>query len=190
MESTFARLLADDSVVVRFPSGPDGRLIDSAGRSAEFGDAPNRTRVEIRRSGSAIAYIEADADRADLHAIADGFGSAARIAIDNERLRAEILAHLIALGQSRERIVEAADMQRRRTERDLHDGAQSALVGLLYALTARARSVDADWASEDITLLDDATSALRALVASLARSPTECIRRISATPGLQEAIRS
>ena len=87
VESTFANLLADDSVEIRFPSGD--RLIDSAGRLAEFGAAPHRTRVEIRRGGAPVAYLEADADRADLRAITDGFGSAARIAMDNERWGAD-----------------------------------------------------------------------------------------------------
>jgi signal transduction histidine kinase len=61
-------------------------------------------------------------------------GSAARLAIENERLQAEALAQLSELQESRARIVAAGDDVRRRLERDLHDGAQQRLVALSFAL--------------------------------------------------------
>ena len=66
-------------------------------------------------------------------------GSAARLAVENEALRAEAMAQLHALQASRARIVETADATRRRLERDLHDGAQQRLLALSYDLrVARA----------------------------------------------------
>src|SRR5207237_7388954 len=67
-------------------------------------------------------------------AFEDQIGSAARLAVENERLQAEALAQLIELRESRERIVQAGDAIRRRLERDLHDGAQQRLVALSFAL--------------------------------------------------------
>ena len=61
-------------------------------------------------------------------------GSAARVAIDNERLEAVLLAHLRELRESRARIVEAGDATRRRLERDLHDGVQQRLLALTFDL--------------------------------------------------------
>jgi signal transduction histidine kinase len=61
-------------------------------------------------------------------------GEAARFALDNERLQAEVRAQLDEVRASRARIVEAADAERRRVERDLHDGAQQRLVTLSLAL--------------------------------------------------------
>jgi signal transduction histidine kinase len=69
----------------------------------------------------------------------------------NERRRA-----LEDVRQSRTRIVEAADLERRRLERDLHDGAQARLVSLSYSLgLALARL-----GSEEPELADTLTGAL------------------------------
>jgi signal transduction histidine kinase len=60
--------------------------------------------------------------------------SAARLALQNEQLQAEVYAQLEELRASRARIVEAADDERRQLERDLHDGAQQRIVALSLAL--------------------------------------------------------
>jgi signal transduction histidine kinase len=61
-------------------------------------------------------------------------GSAARLALENERLQAEVRASLEEVRASRARILEAADAGRRRLERDIHDGAQQRLVALGLAI--------------------------------------------------------
>jgi signal transduction histidine kinase len=61
-------------------------------------------------------------------------GSAARLALENERLQAEVRASLEEVRASRARILEAADAERRRLERDIHDGAQQRLVALGLAI--------------------------------------------------------
>jgi signal transduction histidine kinase len=61
-------------------------------------------------------------------------GSAARFALENERLHAELRSQLEELRESRARIVRAGDDERRRLERDLHDGAQQRLLGIGMAL--------------------------------------------------------
>jgi signal transduction histidine kinase len=69
--------------------------------------------------------------------------AASSLAIDNERLKADLRARLEELRVSRLRIVEAADAARRRIERDLHDGAQQQLVSLslqLRVLKARLKT--------------------------------------------------
>jgi signal transduction histidine kinase len=59
---------------------------------------------------------------------------AARLAIENEALRAEVLTQLGQLRESRARIVATADESRRRLERDLHDGAQQRLLSVVLDL--------------------------------------------------------
>jgi signal transduction histidine kinase len=61
-------------------------------------------------------------------------GAAARLALENERLQAELRVQLAELRASRARIVTAGDEERRRLERDLHDGAQQRLLSLGPAL--------------------------------------------------------
>ena len=73
---------------------------------------------------------ELDATPELVHAAA----SAAALALDNERLKADLRARLEELRHSRRRIVEAADDARRQIERDLHDGAQQQLVSLALDL--------------------------------------------------------
>jgi signal transduction histidine kinase len=73
--------------------------------------------------------------------------AAAALALDNERLKADLRARVEELRVSRVRIVEAADTARRRLERDLHDGAQQQLVSLaldLRLLKSRVRGTDAE----------------------------------------------
>ena len=77
-----------------------------------------------------------------MHAV----GGAAALALENERLTADLRATVSELRASRARIVESADNARRQIERDLHDGAQQRLVALALTLRmARARrSTDDD----------------------------------------------
>ena len=64
----------------------------------------------------------------------------ARLGLVNERLRAQRAAQLADLRASRLRLVESADEERRRLERDLHDGAQQRLVSLALALRRPVRN--------------------------------------------------
>ncbi len=57
-----------------------------------------------------------------------------RLAVENAHLQVQLRAQLEEVQQSRARLVEAADSERRRLERDLHDGAQQQLVNLLLSL--------------------------------------------------------
>ena len=89
--------------------------------------------------------------------LVDSVGAAAALALDNERLEAELRARLEELRASRARIVEAGDSERRRLERDLHDGAQQRLVALALTLRlGRDRAEDA----EQRQLLDKALEEL------------------------------
>ena len=81
------------------------------------------------------------------------------------RLDAELVARLSDLRASRARLVDAGDRERRRLERDLHDGAQSRLVTVTLLLGRARMLVDAD--PEASTLLDRAPSELRTGLAEL-----------------------
>ncbi len=71
---------------------------------------------------------------------------AVRLTADNERLRDEVDRQLVEVAASRSRILDAGDAERRRIERDLHDGAQQRLVtiGLALRLTEARLGQDAD----------------------------------------------
>jgi signal transduction histidine kinase len=81
------------------------------------------------------------------------------------RLDAELRARLEELRASRARLVQAGDAERRRLERDLHDGAQSRLVALAVLLGHARKRVAAD--AEAATLLDRAQSELKTSLGEL-----------------------
>jgi signal transduction histidine kinase len=82
-----------------------------------------------RRDTSALGLL-------DDPVLVDEVARAARLPLANDRLRADAEARLALLHASRKRIVVAANAERQRLERNLHDGAQQRLVGLAVALRA------------------------------------------------------
>jgi signal transduction histidine kinase len=95
-----------------------------------------------------------------------GVGAAAALAQENERLVAELRARVKELRVSRARIVEAGLAERRRLERDLHDGAQQRLVSLVLGLRMIEKRLDEDPASAR-RLLEMAGSELEAALREL-----------------------
>lgn len=91
-----------------------------------------------------------------------------RLALDNERLESELREQLAAVTESRQRIVAAAEDERRRVERDLHDGAQQRLVGVMLALQRARGTADSDVARVELrdqldAAINETTEAIREL---------------------------
>jgi len=92
--------------------------------------------------GDRLAVIVHEEDLLDQPALLEAAGSAARLALENARLQAELRAQLVELRESRARILRAGDDERRRLERDLHDGAQQRLLALGMGLQMLHAHVD------------------------------------------------
>ncbi len=106
---------------------------------------PTARWPESRAATARVALVLHDPALVSEPELARALGSAARLSVENEALRAEAMAQLHALQTSRARIVETADSARRRLERDLHDGAQQRLLALSYDLRlARTGAADDD----------------------------------------------
>ena len=88
----------------------------------------------VERDDTRIAALIHDASLAEEPQLVGAVTSAAGIALENERLQADLRARLSDLRASRARIVEAGDSARRKLERDLHDGAQQRLVSISIVL--------------------------------------------------------
>lgn len=116
----------------------NGRWVDASG--VDHDPPSGRRTADLRREGKPIAMVVGLGEgSAGLETI----GAAARLAIDNERLRAGISANLRDLRAARLRLVEAGDDERRRIERNLHDGMQQSLLVLQYELgLAATRAAD------------------------------------------------
>jgi signal transduction histidine kinase len=102
------------------------------------------------------------------------------------QLDAELRARLEELRASRARLVEAGDAERRRLERDLHDGAQSRLVGLSMLL----RSVRGRTEGEVAELLDRAQEELQTSLAELRELARGIHPAVLSERGLEPALQA
>lgn len=137
LRDALAATLADPSLQLAYPL-QDERLVDARGQPVELeGEV-----TPIVHAGREVALLAHRPGFLDDPALVEEVAAAARLALENERLQAETRAQLEDLRASRSRIVETGDAERLRLERDLHDGAQQRLVGLLLELRlARSRMV-------------------------------------------------
>ena len=88
----------------------------------------------LEPGGERLAVLVHDPSLLEEPELVEAVGAAACLALENSRLQAELRAQLAEVRASRARIVEAGDAERRRLERDLHDGAQQRLLGIRLAL--------------------------------------------------------
>jgi len=137
--------LGDPSLELAFWLPERGGWVDEAGAPVALpGDGSARTCTTIEHEGRPLATIVHDVSLAEQSDLVRAVGGAASLALENERLDAELRANLHELRASRARIVESADAARRRIERDLHDGAQQQLVAILLALRMTRSRVESD----------------------------------------------
>ena len=113
---------------------------------------PGRWLTEIRDEDRHVAAIEHDATLRDEPAFIEPAGSFARIAFEGERLVERTAGMLREVTDSRARLIAAADGERRRIARDLHDGAQQRLVALRIELELAAAEAEHDSAEQAATL--------------------------------------
>jgi signal transduction histidine kinase len=162
--------------------------VDANGRPvAEPVAGPGRAITALVRDGRRIAVVSHTAALPDLE---PELGAAVRLALDNERLQAEALAQLDQLRASRVRIVETGDAERRRLERDLHDGAQQRLLALSYDLRLARAQAQADDDSQTRSLLTQATDQAQAALSELRELAHGIYPAILAEAGLTPALAS
>jgi signal transduction histidine kinase len=117
-------------------------------------------------------------------------GAAAGMAIENERLHAEVRAQLDEVRSSRARLVQAGDDERRRLERDLHDGAQQRLLTLAIALRRADRQLACGEPAELAGTLAGASRELRAAIDELRELARGIHPTVLTEAGLGPALRS
>jgi signal transduction histidine kinase len=190
LRAALAKTLADPSLEVAYAIEEDGRWVDADGRPValprpEGGRAPRATTA-IESDGVPIAALIHDP--ALEPGLVRAVGAAGGMAIANERLRAEVRAQLEEVRTSRQRIVEAGDRERRRVERNLHDGAQQRLVTLSLSLAMLRDRVahDHDTGQAVAEIGED----LRQAIAELRELARGIHPAILSEDGLEAAVRS
>jgi signal transduction histidine kinase len=129
--------LGDRSVLVSYWVEERGQWVLGDGRVSE----PPAHAVEVRRGGVPVARIDVDGARTDRELL-EAVAATATPELDNARLRAAISLQLVEVNESRARIAAAQMAERRRSERNLHDGAQQRLLAM--ALQLQAAQVNGD----------------------------------------------
>jgi signal transduction histidine kinase len=145
LRAALAEALGDPSVELAYWLPDSRQFVDAEGRPVEL-PAPGTGRAvsSVDRDGRRIAAIVHDPTLLDDPERVREAGAAAALALENERLEAELRAKVEEVRASRSRLVEVGWRQRRRLERDLHDGAQQRLVSLALTLRMARDRLGAD----------------------------------------------
>ena len=135
LRDALAEALADPSLELVYWLPESTRFVDASGRPFSLPhQGSGRAVMPVERDGETIAAIVYDASLTGARDHVRAVGAAAALALQNERLDAELRAKLEELRASRERMLRIGLEERRRLERNLHDGAQQRLVSLALNL--------------------------------------------------------
>jgi signal transduction histidine kinase len=131
-----ADALGDSSLELIFWLDDKGKWVDAEGHVVELprNDHPARAWTAVELEGRPVGAILHDVTLSEEPELLRSVAAAAGLAMENERLQAQLRARVEELRASRARIVEAGTQERRRLERNLHDGAQQRLVALSLTL--------------------------------------------------------
>lgn len=167
LRDALRRSLADPTLRLAYWVSETRGFVDIRGRPFELPwEGSSQVATMVERDGRPVAALVHDASLRDAPELLEAVTSAAGLALENERLHAELRARVDDLRESRARIVEAGDAERRRLERNLHDGAQQRLV----AMSLHLRLVEARLATDPeaaapivVQLREELTEALEEL---------------------------
>jgi signal transduction histidine kinase len=150
VQQALRRALRDPSLRVSYWASAQAGYVDDQGEPAA--GAGDRLRLTVTTDdGQPLALIHAHPDLARHDALVRQAVAAAGLALQNARLQAVVRAQVMQVNESQLRTVEAGLAERRRLERNLHDGAQQRLLALRLRLAAQ----------DDGKLPDDAADLLR-----------------------------
>ena len=191
LRDALARTLHDPSVELAYWLPSRNEFVDVAGRSVSLpGEGSSRAVTTVEREGAPLAAIIHDPMLFEEPGKVEAVSAAARLAIDNERLQAEVRSQLEEVRASRARIVEAGDAERRRVERNLHDGAQQRLVTLSLAVGVLKERLDPGSDPELCSQVDALSEELREAIADLRELARGIHPAILTEEGLTAAVES
>lgn len=166
VRETLAQSLGDRTLSIAYWLPDRQAFVDERGLPVPLPEAGSeRAWTAVDYEGRRVAAIIHDASLDATPELVQAVAAAASLALDNERLKADLRARVEELRASRVRIVEASNSARRRLERDLHDGAQQQLVAMAVELRLLRNRVGAN--PEALDLLDRLDAKLNAALSEL-----------------------
>jgi signal transduction histidine kinase len=160
LRRVLADTLHDPSLELAYWLPERDAFVDPAGAPLDVQPDHGRGLTYLERDGERIAVLMHDPSLAAEPELVAAVAAGAGLAVENERLHAEVRNQLREVHSSRARIVEAADAARRQVERDLHDGAQQRLVTVALALRLAHTELATARSGELAALLDEAAAEL------------------------------
>jgi signal transduction histidine kinase len=163
-----ASTLGDPALELAYPVGEPCAWVDGDGRPIPD-ECPDGLATTVLRSarGEPLALLRHRPGTLADPAVADEIARASGLALAHERLQVEARLQLATLRASRVRIVRAADGERERLERDLHDGAQQRLVSLAVTLRLASEAAAPGVAERLGTAFDEVRRELAVALAEL-----------------------
>jgi signal transduction histidine kinase len=187
VQAVLAEALGDPKLELLFSLPPDGTYVDANGRVAERPEGDNRARTPVRRGDLPLATLVHDGALGERPDLLESVIGAAGLSIEIARLRVEVRRQLAEVEESRERIVTAGYEERRRLERDLHDGAQQRLVSIGLALRHLQGQLPAETAQTEI--IDSTVDEVARAIAEL-RELARGVRPAALDEGLAAALKA
>jgi signal transduction histidine kinase len=182
-----AEALGDPDLELLFALPDDGGYIDANGHAAKTYPEGERVVTPVRRGDLALGAVRHAPALSEQPDVLDSVITAAGLAIEIARLRAEVRRRLAEVEESRARIVTAGYEERRRLERDLHDGAQQRLVSIGLAIRHTQGRLGAD-GGEINAALDAAVEEVTRAIEEL-RELARGVRPACLDDGLAPALR-
>jgi signal transduction histidine kinase len=188
LPAALARALEDQSLELAYWLPARERYVDADGHPIELPDqASGRAVTPLDLDGRRVAVLLHDAALSEEAELVRAAGRTAVLWLERARLEAERNARILELRESRARIVAAGDAERRRIERDLHDGAQQRLAALLLQTRLGRRALTQPDGTTD-GLLTDLERGLADALAELRRLAAGILPPVLADHGLAAAV--
>ena len=191
LRDALAHALDDPTLQLALWLPERGEFVDVAGKPVALPTDDRRHAVtRIEDEGEPVAALVHDPSLLEEPELVEGVGAAARLALENARLQAELRVQLKNVDDSRARIVAAGDEERRRIERDLHDGAQQRLVAIALELRTAQRRIGQRLDPEVESVLTTAVNELQGALEELRELARGIHPTILAEGGLAAALDS
>ena len=167
--AVIADALRDPSLELRYWLPSSSVYVNAAGQPTTDSAGDERARTEITRAGAPLGLLLHDPRLLEQRDLLDSAVNAAGLAIEIARLRVEVNRQLAEVEESRARLVTAGYEERRRLERDLHDGAQQRLVSIGLSLRHVQHELDDEGDAALRAQLDDTVAQVAAAIDDLRR---------------------